>query len=302
MATPFTVVIPTPVTDLNFISSSVPETDYPVYNPVTHYLVGDRVILTTGYHRVYESLQTPNHGNFPATSPLFWIEIAPTNRWAAFDESGGTLTTGTAPLSFTVMGSQLTSIGLLEVDAPQVRIQAFNAIEGFYYDQTFDLPDSSVVSSWYDYFFSAIRRSKELVVTDIPPISDSEYTVTLLGTGTVSIGTFVIGTATELGMTQYNPKIGIIDYSRKEVDEFGRATLVRRAFSKRMDAQLYVRAGVVDSVARILSELRATNALWIGSKDSYNSLTIYGFYRDFSIDISYPSYSICSLQIEGLGQ
>ena len=51
--------------------------------------------------------------------------------------------------------------------------------------------------------------------------------------------------------------------------------------------------------ADLRAALRATPVLWIGS-ESFESLTVYGFYKEFSIDIAYPTVSYCSLTIEGL--
>jgi len=45
--------------------------------------------------------------------------------------------------------------------------------------------------------------------------------------------------------------------------------------------------------------LPGTPVLWIGS-ESFESLTVYGFYKEFSIDLAYPTVSYCSLTIEGL--
>lgn len=302
MTTPFTIILPTTITDSNFVSSTILEEDFPLYNAGTTYALGDRVIITTGYHKIYESLANSNTGNFPPNSPTLWVEVGPTNRWALFDESGGTLTSGMDSFTFAVTGDRLTSIGLLELSSASVRIQASSVSEGTYYDETYVLPDATLVSDWYLYFFAPIRRKQELVITDIPPISMSTYTITITGVGAISLGTFVIGMFSVLGLTQYNPKIGIVDYSRKEVDQFGRATLVRRNFAKRMDVQLYVNSGNVDALTRELSSLRAINVLWVGSKDIYDSLTIFGFYRDFSIDIAFPTFSVCTLQVEGISQ
>lgn len=55
----------------------------------------------------------------------------------------------------------------------------------------------------------------------------------------------------------------------------------------------------IDDVARNLAALRASPVLWIGS-ESFESLTVYGFYKEFSIDLAYPTVSYCSLTIEGL--
>ena len=67
-----------------------------------------------------------------------------------------------------------------------------------------------------------------------------------------------------------------------------------------MDANIAVKAGVVDSVVSKLNTIRATPCLWVGSSGNYETLTVYGFYKDYSVDISYPTYSIISIQIEGL--
>jgi hypothetical protein len=37
----------------------------------------------------------------------------------------------------------------------------------------------------------------------------------------------------------------------------------------------------------------------VGS-DLYASMIVYGFYKDFSIVLSYPSFSICEIEVEGL--
>ena len=54
-------------------------------------------------------------------------------------------------------------------------------------------------------------------------------------------------------------------------------------------------------VRKLLEDLRATPAVWLGTDSSdYDSLNVYGYYRDFNIEITYPSYSLCRLEIEGL--
>jgi hypothetical protein len=71
------------------IHSTVPETEYAAYNAGANYLVGDRAIYL---HKTWESVQTPNIGHTPDTNPLYWAQIAPSNRWAMFDSAVGTVT------------------------------------------------------------------------------------------------------------------------------------------------------------------------------------------------------------------
>lgn len=305
MSIPFTVIVPTRVTDANLVSITVPEDDYPVYSAGTTYALEDRVIVGSPYHAVYQSLSGSNTGNFPPTSPTQWLYAGPTNAWAAFDESGGTQLSGVGteadPLEFVVTGDRINAMGFLGLQASSVRIQAYNPVEGVYYDNTVNLEDSTLVTSWYDYFFAEISRGTEVIVKDIQPISGSEYTISIVdGSGTAKMATFVMGQAVEFGFTEYGAQVGIIDYSRKLVDQFGRASLEKRAFSDRMSVSIELPRGVVDAVKRKLAALRATPCLWVAAQDQFESLTIFGFYRDFNIDISYPSVCYCTAEFEGL--
>jgi len=313
MTTPFTIVKPIVVNDSNFISSSLPEDDYDEWDSVTTYGLGDRVIVIdneesppVGVHKIYESLENDNLDQFPPDSPTKWIEVGATNRWAVFDSSGGTKSTGTSPMDWTVATGRIDSVALLEVQgATTVQIIAYSPSEsspGIVYDETFNLSDSNAntIIDWYMYFFTAIRPRTEVLATNLPLYEDMEVTVIIDGDSTVSVGTLIFGVSRAIGITSLGAKSGIIDYSRKEVDQFGRAVLVKRRFSKRMDVTLLVENSEVDSVQYFLSDIRAEAVLWIGAKDTYELLTIYGFYRDFSIDISYPNQSLCTLEIEGL--
>lgn len=305
MSIPFSVIQPVQITDASLISTTVLEDDEPVYSAITPYGVGDRVLLDAPQHAIYESLSAGNEGNFPPSSPAHWIYVGPTNAWKAFDLSGGTVLEAPGsdldPLEFKVSGDRVNSIALVGLQANWVRIQAYNAIEGTYYDKTTELLDNAVVNDWFDYFFSEINRATEVLALDIPPVMASEYTVQISDTSeTVRLSTFVMGQKVNLGFTEFGAQVGIIDYSRKAVDQFGRASLEQRAFSDRMSVSMELPKGIVDSVRRKFAALRAKPCLWIGANGQYESLTVFGFYRDFNIDISYPTISICSAEIEGL--
>jgi hypothetical protein len=105
-----------------------------------------------------------------------------------------------------------------------------------------------------------------------------------------------------LGDTEFGATAGITDYSRKETDDFGVTTFVRRAFSKRMSARAMVPTAQVGKLQRALADLRATPCVWVGADDMtmYAPLVVFGFYRDFSINVAYPTRSYCSFEVEGL--
>ena len=49
---------------------------------------------------------------------------------------------------------------------------------------------------------------------------------------------------------------------------------------------MVMQTSAIDDVHRTLAAIRATPVLWIGS-ESFESLTVFGFYKEFSIDLAY---------------
>jgi hypothetical protein len=154
------------------------------------------------------------------------------------------------------------------------------------------------------YFFEPFVQLGEVVLTDLPPYLNAQITLSLSSGSAVSIGEMLIGTVYTLGAegTEQGATVGIIDYSRKDTDpDTGVTTFVERAFSKRMSGQFLVNNESINGVQRILADVRAVPSVYIGSENAaYAPLVVYGFYRDFSIDIAYPTKSWCRLEIEGL--
>jgi hypothetical protein len=297
----FKIIEPIAVDDNNFVSSNITEDDFPVWSASVTYGIGDKVILTTGFHKIYESLTNGNINHNPATSSTNWIEIGSTNRWAVFDESINSLSTDDSPTEWVVATGVIDSVALLGLDnVNEVQIIGTSTAEGVVYDKTYTIEDSALVGDWFDYFFADIIKKKELVISDIPPYSDLNVKVIVSGGEVVSVGLIIFGKSTRLGFTQTKATTGIIDFSRKETDAFGRTVLVKRKFSKRMSVETFLDNGLIDAVQVKLADVRATPVLWVGAKDQYELLTVYGFYRDFTIDIAYANHSLCSLEIEGL--
>ena len=110
----------------------------------------------------------------------------------------------------------------------------------------------------------------------------------------------IFGSVRSIGLgVQQGVRLGIQDYSRKERNEWGDTVLVQRAFAKRVSFQMLVENRELDNTFRLLSELRATPCLWLGS-DRLNSLAVFGFYSNFEINIAYATHSDCTIDVEGL--
>jgi hypothetical protein len=277
---------------------------YAVYSGAATYALG-AIVTDTTKHRLMESLTNANTGN-ALTDTAHWLDIGPSNRWAMFDDINGTSTVTQDSMSFTIATvGRINSIGILNVQATQIVISAV-ASGTEVYNQTFSLRDYSVITGYYDYFFTDVPELTDLVALDLLLYSGMVITVTITGAGAISVGSVVVGLSQDLGETQYGVRLGINDRSKKDDDGFGNYTVVKRAFSRRGTFPVTVRgenvqqvANKVSTIQNLLASYRATPVLWIGS-ELYSASFVFGFYKSFELEVSLPLQSILSLEIEGL--
>jgi hypothetical protein len=297
------LVRPTYMTDALLTSTDVPETDYAVYVAWTTYATGTTIVVIAT-HKVYESLQDANTGNYPpdntgGTTP-WWLEIGATNAWKMFDTQVGTQTSQADGIVVETAPGRINSLALLNISAASVAITLTDPTDGVVYSETVSTVSASGINDWYAYFFEPIVRDSELVKLDIPAYSAATLKVEFIEVGeTVACGMMVVGNKKLLGMTQWQPEISILDYSRKETDAFGNPTLIVRKSARLLNADIVLPTSYVNEVRKTLTDYRATPAVWAGDPD-FQSTIIYGFYRSFSLVLSGPSTSDCNIEIEGL--
>jgi hypothetical protein len=286
--------------------TNVPEDDYPQWDDATTYDLGDRVILIST-HKIYESLQNTNLNKDPTllTSAVWWIEVGPTNRWAAFDNSSSTQTKQANNITYELVPDQaINCVALLNItNAFELVITMYSPSTGSpgqVYQKIIDLNSYPIIPGWWEFFYG-VRYSPTLSISlDLPSYYDCEVTIELTGGSDLAVGVILIGQQENFGIgIKYGARVGIQDYSRKETNDFGDTVLIQRAFAKRANFELMITKPEVDILQNILSTIRATPVLWVGSND-YESTTLFGFYKNFDILINYPEHSDCELEIEGL--
>lgn len=276
---------------------------YATWSSGTTYALGGKVTYNGKY---YESLQASNLNKQPDTNPTWWLDLGASNKYAMFDNVVSTSTNATTSLTVVYSpGAVFNSIALIDVDAAVIKVTVRDGLNGtIVYENAAGL--SGLESySWYDYFFNdPLLKRTQVVLSGIPPYANGHITIELTNsTGSaVSIAQAIAGDLATLGMTQYGATAGIVDYSVKQTDEFGNTTFVKRAFSKRLNATVNLDNSQLNRVQNYLYSLRATPAVWVATDDpTYEeALVVYGFYKDFSTEISYPTFSQCSLEIESL--
>lgn len=256
---------------------------------------------TASIHFVFESLKDNNIGKVPLNSPVDWLRVSSTNRWKMFDISVSSRTSNLDNITVVLdVVGRVNSVALLNLSANSVRVIMTDDVEGVVYDQTEDLLSTLGITNWYAWYFNPIVRLRDILFTDLPTYSDAEITVIIEDTGSMAeIGALVTGNFTDFGATQYGMQVGIIDFSVKQRDSFGNTTVVERGFSRRTDINVWVENTFVDEIVNILSELRATPAVYEGS-NQFGSSLVYGFYRDFDVVVEMPSNSLLDITIEGL--
>lgn len=293
------VIRPNTITPSSIISSTIQETEQ-AWSSNTTYAVDS--VVYYGLSGVYQAI-TANTGKIPTENPLDWAYIRPSNRWALFDSQISTSSTAQNSMQLTLKTGNMQGFALLNIVGNDVSIVVRNGLNGnIIYEATQSMIGEII--DWYQYFFFDMENQKnQAIFIDLPlNYIDTYTTVTVTGVNQVSVGTCTFGRLMSIGKTEYGTTSGITDYSIKETDEFGQTTFVRRAYSKRISGRVLVDNGELNRVQRGLYELRAVPALWFASENPLleEALVVFGYYRDFSTDISYPTYSYCSLEIEGL--
>lgn len=324
--------VPVPVTDTNLLSSTVPETEagLSVWSAATTYAAGQRCFMTTGIHKIYESVAGGNLNNNPSTTTGLWLEVSATNRWKMFDQATGTVTESTTDIvvEFAIpSGSYINYLTILDITGgTNVKVEILSSEatggsleleEGTELEDTLELGGSGVLWSteqsllywadtvapdWYWYFFSPTSALNSLVVPNLPNHYDSILRVTIeTESGSLAVGSILFGTAQDVGETQWGVNLGLMSFSKKETDEFGTTKVLARGFARTMSCDAFLTNPEITRIYRLLSGVKDIPVVWMGSELSlFDSTIIYGFYNSFNIILEGAGGSYCSLEIEGL--
>ena len=300
------IIKPTVLTDAMLVSSTIPETEYSLWNSATSYTVGQRVIRLTTHH-VYENLIPGVNSGLPeanttGTTPR-WLDIGADNTWAMFDNKVGTVSSIATPLTVVTTPGSISGVGLLGLVGKTASIQVKDVVGGtIVYSKSINL-DGTIITSFYDWFFEPFEQLTDVTLTDLPSqYYNPEVTLSITSSsGTVGCGTYSFGRVYALGTTQYGSSVGIISYSVKTFDVFGNVTVVKRANSKRNSLKIMTAKSDFSKIYNLLADLDSVPCVYVGTTyDGYEPMIVYGFWKDFTIDVSYPAVHLVNLEIEGM--
>jgi hypothetical protein len=259
----------------------------------------------TGLQHRFESRAGGNLNNDPAldVDADFWLDLGAVNAHLMFDGIVQTQTEAAEEIDVSLdfaAGARADVVLLENLDAAEVRVVLTDAGDGDVFDETFDLLSTSGIVDFWEWCFEPVSYLTSIIITDLPPYDGAVLAVTILQPGgTARCGLLMAGFSRRLGTTQWGVGLGITDYSVKQTDDLGRMSVLQRAYAKRATFTINVEASFVDELATLLPAYRATPVLWVGD-DSYASTAVWGFFREFAIEIAFPDLSYCSLEVEGL--
>lgn len=270
--------------------------------------VGGPNIVTTGTQSgVHTARASANYNKSPVANPNEWLDMGATNRWKMFDKSIQSQTSNNNSIEVSVKTTgYATTVALLNISTGTARLVMTHPTSGVVYDSTRTLKSTQGVSNWFRYFTQPARRVTDVIFEDLPLYANCTITVTLSNPGqVVKCGGFIVGKTSEFSAVgkgkgvAAGAKLGLQDYSVKSIDEFGNYSIVERAFSKKNDYSILIDNDDIDFLYNLLVSCRAKPTLYI-AKSSIRSTIIYGFFKDFDIDIAYANHSICNITLESL--
>lgn len=304
----------------SLVSSNVEEDDAPLWDDDELYTEGQEVMVLGQYHKTYIALRSTVN-EFPPDNlvstgvdsnglpiPPAWILQGSTNRWRMFDMVTGierqtvaTDSDGTIRVIIAIDGA-IDSFALFNISGTHVSVYHRDGDGNTVYSLEQDLLTEPDEIGWWAWFWGNRTNIDTIVRTDLPPFAPCTLEVIIEGGDEIAaLGKLVIGDATDIGCVRFGVSGGIVDFSRKDRDTFGNSTVIPRRYIDRCEYDILLDTDDVSRVKKLLTELRATPAAYIGSEeDKYAMTSVFGFYRDFNIVIAGPVKSACALQVESI--
>jgi hypothetical protein len=274
---------------------------YKVYDSGHNYDIGD-IVTDLANHDLYQAIV--DHTNEPLSDATKWKYIGKTNRFRLFDYDRNNRTS--VPLAFTVVfapGKRIDSICLDGIQANSYTVTVTSVLGGGTVFTSTGSLNTRIVRTWYEHLTVPFTTQKSLNFFNIPPYTDCVVTVTLTATsGNAELAALGVGREVYFGVTQYSAISDILNFSSVERDDDGNAILTKRRNIPKSRQNVFCDKLSVNKIMETRDLLNAEPAFWYGISDVtdgyFEAVSMLGYYRDFSINVSYPENAIVSFELE----
>jgi len=285
------VLVPIELT--SYTTTNVAETDYSEWLVGTTYALGDRVIVASE-HNIYESLASANVGNTPSLKPDKWALVGKTNAYKCIDDKVSTQTVNNTSIIMTFPTLKSTSIAFLNTLCTSIQVEVLDGTTVIYSETKSGYTRNTI--GWYSYLFGDFTFQNFFIFEHLYN-PNATYRVTVLG-DVCKVGVMVRGNIAELGDTLWNSSLGFVDYSKKDIDQWGETYLKVGNYRDYFRGEMSVETGKLSNMNRILRDRRGKLSLYIPTE--IYDMTVYGYSTDPELIWQNPVISVFSLDIQGV--
>ncbi|MBB6579582.1 hypothetical protein HNP33_003696 [Comamonas odontotermitis] len=252
-------------------------------------------------HIVYQAGSDVNNAIPPPDNQAVWIPVGPTNTWALFNgrtsQSSKFNATASYRFKFGRAVDAVAAIGL--VDVQTIRVRVIDPTYGTVFDKSLTVGLAPEIPDWWEWHFGVWTPTGALgMFTGLPAYPQADVLVDFTGTTQMEVGNLIMGNSKEWGLgVEVGASVGIQDFSRKDLDEYGNRVLVERTYIGWADMSVPVRRAEITPLKSYMAQNRAKPILFIGSQD-IEALNVFGIAKDWSIAIEYYGYAMFAIQLE----
>lgn len=277
----------------------------------TYNTLGQRVYSATT-HRVYENLKTDSSNVNKDPTVLanqataagvgtYWLDVGPTNKYAAFDGLVNTQLSAASPVVIVMKPGAFNGFALLGVDADTLTVTVKDATGGNVIWSQPSLPmEGSMPGDYYEYFYDRFKPLTRYTATGIDPYGASEITITLTkATGNVKLGMLAIGDMRPLGIPQRDATVDPVDYSRIKTDGYGGLQVKKGPTATNMRITAKMEIEDANTIKDTIDQVMGIPCLVVGSKAKlYEWMTTFGLVTASITPQDYP-YVTMTVNVRG---
>jgi hypothetical protein len=289
--------------DLDDVTSNLPETEAPAYNPATTYNIADEVIFE---HVIYGCLVDDTLGRQPDLfssrfqTPQFWQVKGPTNAFAGVD---GVLSNASVNpdgnIVFTITNfANIAGVGIFDAFGETARVEFFNSSDTLVNTQEVNLRGFNL-NSYYEWLFTQPVSGNNNNIFRGFPVNSVKVVVTIEG-GFTSVGEVsIIQTGYNIGRALYGTAVRIASRSIYEDDEFGVPRYVKRPSRVNATFEVFGERAFVDTLWGQIRRLSGDRVVY-EAEQGRSITTGVGIVRDITVPINFPQGYIFSFELEGV--
>lgn len=288
------------VTDSNMTSNLTDADEYAEWDIATAYVAED-IVSVSSEHKHYKAV-VDTTGDDPTTDDgSIWVEQNFTNKYRAFDRAIHDQASNAETITYTFTpGEIVDSIAFFNAEATEIQVVVTSVAAGEVYNETFSMLDTSNVANDYDYFFAAIRFKSELVVSKFPPYEDCSVEVTINNPGSnAKVGQVDLGVERSVGTALYGTDVAFVSYSTKEVDTFGRYSIVPREHANSVKYRVAADPYRINEIRNLIAERKDTPTTFFVADTEDMGTSVFGYPNEFSAPLQFGA-TFFPLEIEGL--